>query len=175
MDLRHETEENLSAIFAHLAEFLRNPETVWSGQEVILAENAIEKGIEIAQRARENRWIPADEPWELYFTMRREQMDSVKLMMASVAFVSSKVPQADMIARLFDRLKLDVKSEYYEGTTEAMLDELEAVFRKMPLPATRDEFETRAALLQLNRELRRCLSIAKRSKKQRTSSEPAVI
>ena len=175
IERRRETEDSLAAIFGHLAAFLRDPDTIWSGEEVLRAEDAIVKGLETARRARENRWIPADEPWELYFTMRREQMDSVKLMIASVAMVSSKVPQADMIAQLFDRLKEDVKSEYYEGATEAMLDELERTFRVMPLPVTRDEFETRSALWQLCRELRRYLTIAKRSKKRKTSSDLAVI
>ncbi len=173
--LRNVTEENFSAIFAGMADYLRNPETLWAGEEVIRAENAIEQGIATSQRSRENRLIPQDEPWEQYFLMRREQMDSIKLMMASVAFVSSKVPQAEMIARLFDQLKLDVKSDYYEGETERRLDQLEKSFREMPLPRTRDEFETRSALLQLNRELRRCLSIAKRSKKQKSASVPAII
>lgn len=168
--LRTVAEDSLSAIFKGLASFLRNPETVWSGEELLAAEDAIAQGIALAERARENRLIPQDEPWQLYFVMRREQLDSVKLMMESVAFVSRRVPQAGMIATLFDRLSRDVKSEYYEGETERMLDELESGFRAMPLPASRDEFETRAALLQLSRELRRCLNIAKRSKKPKSSS-----
>ncbi|WP_164472696.1 aromatic acid exporter family protein [Cohnella candidum] len=174
-ELRLLTEESMAAIFAQLARHLRDPQTVWAGTELIEADNAIERGIETSARARENRLIPQDEPWQLYFHMRRDQLDSVKLMMESVAFVSSKVPQAEMIARLFDRLSQDVKSEFYEGETERMLDELEASFRGMALPATRDEFETRAALLQLSRELRRCLAIAKRAKRPKSSSAPAII
>ncbi|MBW5446535.1 aromatic acid exporter family protein [Cohnella sp. CFH 77786] len=173
--LRDRTEDSLAAIFVQLARHLRDPETLWAGEELIAAEDAIERGIVLSDRARENRLIPQDEPWQLYFHMRREQLDSVKLMMESVAFVSSKVPQAEMIAGLFDRLSQDVKSEFYEGETERKLGVLEESFRRMPLPATREEFETRAALLQLSRELKRCLQIAKRSKKRKSSSDPAVI
>jgi uncharacterized membrane protein YgaE (UPF0421/DUF939 family) len=173
--LRDLTEESLSAIFRGMARHLRAPETVWAGEELIAAEDAIEQGIAMAVRAHENRLIPQDEPWQLYFHMRRDQLDSAKLMMQSVAFASSKVPQAELIAHLFDRLSLDVKSQFYEGETERMLDKLENSFRNMPLPATRDEFETRAALLQLSRELRRCLAIARRSKTPKSSSESAII
>ncbi|TJY44593.1 aromatic acid exporter family protein [Cohnella pontilimi] len=173
--LRDMTEDSLSAIFTHVAASLRNPETVWSGVELLQAEDAIEQGIAVSARARENRFIPQSEPWQLYFHMRRDQLDSVKLMMESAAFVSRKVPQADQIAALFDRLAVDVKSEFYEGETERELLRLENSFPNMPLPLTRDEFETRAALLQLSRELKRCLSIARRAKRRKASSEPAVI
>ncbi|MDB4868915.1 MAG: aromatic acid exporter family protein [Cohnella sp.] len=173
--LRAVTEESFSAIFEEMALNLRNPEKVWDGEELLRVEEAIGRGIEISKRARENRLIPQDEPWQLYFHMRREQLDSIQLMMESVALVSRKVPQADRIAALFDRLAQDVKSEFYEGETEKELQRLENSFRIMPLPMSRDEFETRAALLQLSRELKRCLAIAERSKTPKESSSSAVI
>ncbi|MFC5700007.1 aromatic acid exporter family protein [Cohnella faecalis] len=173
--LRLRTEDSFAAVFDGLSRHLRYPETVWAGEELLQAADAIEAGIEAAIRARENRFIPQDEPWLLYFRMRQEQLDSIQLMMESVAFISRKVPQADLLADLFDRLALDVKSEYYEGETERMLESLQETFPRMPLPASRDEFETRAALLQLSRELKRCLAIAKREKRRKSSSVPTVI
>ncbi len=173
--LRTRTEEGFSGIFRHLALHLRSPDSVWDGEEVLRTESAIEEGIETSQRARENRLIPQDEPWQLYFQMRRQQLESIQLMMESVAFVSKHVPQAELIAVLFDRLMEDVKSDYYEGETERMLTELEKGFRGMSLPTTRDEFETRSALFHLSRELRRYLAIASREKKRKSISSPAVI
>ena len=173
--LRAETEDGFSGIFRQLAAHLRNPDAVWDGEELLRATRAIEQGIETAGRARENRLVPQNEPWLLYFHMRRGQLDSIQLMMESVAFVSRRVPQADLIAALFERLTEDVKSEFYEGETERMLTELEGGFRAMPLPASRDEFETRSALFHLSRELRRYLSIASRRKKRKSPSAGAVI
>jgi uncharacterized membrane protein YgaE (UPF0421/DUF939 family) len=173
--LRIVTEQGFSDIFKHVAEHLRNPDTLWDGEEVLRTEAAIDEGIAVSQRARENRLIPQDEPWQLYFQMRRGQLESIQLMMESVAFVSRNVPQAELIAVLFDRLTEDVKSEYYEGETERRLDELTRSFQNMPLPVTRDEFETRSALFHLSRELRRYLSIASREKKRRSTSAHAVI
>lgn len=173
--LRRDTEESFSAVFAELARFLRDPSVIWSGSEMLAAETAIEKGLVVAGRARENRLISQHEPWQLYFHMRRQQLDSIELMMESVAVVSQRVPQALDIAVLFERLSVDVRSDYYEGNTERSLTKLESVFKGMELPRTRDEFETRAALFSICRELRRFLSIAKREKKQRSSSPQQVI
>ncbi|RED60327.1 aromatic acid exporter family protein [Cohnella lupini] len=173
--LRAATENGFSDIFGHLAKHLRNPDSIWGGEEVLATGAAIEEGMEVSQRARENRLIPQDEPWQLYFQMRRQQLESIQLMMESVAFVSRHVPQAELIAVLFDRLMVDVKSEYYEGETERMLSELERSFRGLPLPETRDEFETRSALFQLSRELRRFLGIASREKKRKATSAQTII
>ncbi|MFC5531864.1 aromatic acid exporter family protein [Cohnella yongneupensis] len=173
--LREVAEEGFSTIFRELATHLRDPDSIWDGEELLRSTKAIEEGIEVAGRARENRLIPQNEPWLLYFHMRRGQLDSVQLMMESVAFVSRRVPQAELIAALFDRLTEDVKSEFYEGETERRLSDLEGSFRGMPLPASRDEFETRSALFHLTRELRRYLSIASREKKRKSPSATSII
>lgn len=167
--LRQTTEDMFVATLEELAKFLRDPGTVWSGDELLRAEAAIEEGLETARRSRENRLIRQDEPWLLYYGMRREQLDMIQLMMENVAFVSSKVPQSEQIAALFDLLTQDVRSEYYEGKTEHALDELEREFKAMPLPVTREEFEIRAALLHLCRELRRFLQVGRRGKMRRSS------
>lgn len=173
--LRSRTEQGFSDIFRRLAQHLRNPDSLWDGKEVLQTESAIEEGTEVSKRARENRLIPQDEPWQLYYQMRRQQLESIQLMMESVAFVSRHVPQAELIAVLFDRLTMDVKSEYYEGETERMLIELEKSLKGMTLPATRDEFEIRSSLFHLLRELRRFLAIASREKKRKSTSASAVI
>lgn len=173
--LRSITEQGFSDIFRHLAQHLRYPDSLWDGQEVLQTEAAIEEGIAVAKRARENRLILQDEPWQLYYQMRRQQLESIQLMMESVAFVSRHVSQAELIAVVFDRLIEDVKSDYYEGEAERMLIELERSMKGMPLPITRDEFEIRSALFHLLRELRRYLAIASREKKRKSTSTKAVI
>jgi uncharacterized membrane protein YgaE (UPF0421/DUF939 family) len=173
--LREQTEQGFSLIFQNLALYLRGVNTEWSGAEMLSTEAAIEEGIRVALRARENRLIPQDEPWQLYYHMRRQQLESIALMMESVAFVSSHVPQAELLAVLFDRLSEDVKSEYYEGETERRLLLLEQSYKNMPLPASREEFEIRSSLFQLSRELRRFLAIASREKKRKETSAPSLI
>ncbi|CAI6081239.1 aromatic acid exporter family protein [Cohnella sp. JJ-181] len=167
--LRRTTEDMFVVTLGELAKFLRDPGTVWSGDELLKAEAAIEEGLQTAKRSQENRLLGHDEPWLLYFGMRREQLDMIQLMMENIAFVSSSLPQSEAIASLFDRLIQDVRSEYYEGKTERALGDLEREFKAMPLPATREEFEIRAALLHLCRELRRYLVVGRRGKMRRSS------
>ncbi|SFB16909.1 Uncharacterized membrane protein YgaE, UPF0421/DUF939 family [Cohnella sp. OV330] len=167
--LRQTTEDMFVATLGELAKFLRDPGTVWGGDELLRAEAAIEEGLQAAKRSQENRLNRQDEPWLSYFAMRREQLDMIQLMMENIAFVSSSVPQSEAIASLLDRLIQDVRSEFYEGKAERALDALEREFKAMPLPATREEFEIRAALLHLCRELRRYLTVGRRGKMRRSS------
>jgi uncharacterized membrane protein YgaE (UPF0421/DUF939 family) len=88
-------------------------------------------------------------------------------MLDLVAQVYQSVPHAQSIALLFDELSGDLKEDYYTGNVEKNLLELENKFKEDRLPLTRDEFEVRSALLQLNLELKNYLFIAKSSKKRK--------
>lgn len=165
---RNRTEELFSAIFRHIADHLRDPSTVWDGAELLAAAEAIRGGEEEARHAAENKLFQQLTSWTLYFAMRRQQLDSIQRMMSLVAQVYETLPHGEKVARLFTGLSEDVKSEYYAGNVEAAMHRLEQEFKEMPLPATREEFEMRSALLQLCKELDNYLSIAKKVKKPAT-------
>ncbi|NBC68052.1 aromatic acid exporter family protein [Paenibacillus sacheonensis] len=177
VELRHKTEENFAIIFRTLARTLRDPSFVWGGEELLFAGRAIEEGIRRAEISRENRiWQHGNDYrryWSRYFDMRQQQLEAIGTMLGQLAFVYEKLPQGELTAELFDHLSGDVKSEVYEGGVEERIKTLEGRFRAMPLPATRDEFEMRAALLHLLLELKRYLAIAKRLKKQKDSLKTA--
>ncbi|UVI27707.1 aromatic acid exporter family protein [Paenibacillus spongiae] len=171
-ELRHLTEQKFGEMFEQMAKTLRNPALVWNGEELLEAGDAIEEGLRRADVKMENRLWGQDMStlryWQTYFEMRRQQMDSIQLMLVQLSFVYEKLPHGELVAELFDHLAHDVKSDVYEGNVERSLSELEARFRGMDLPATREEFEIRAALLHVMQELDRCLAIAKRWKKHKT-------
>ncbi|NBD23510.1 aromatic acid exporter family protein [Paenibacillus glycinis] len=175
LELRHETEENFAAIFRKLAQTLRAPTPVWDGQELLDAGHAIEEGSRRAEINRENRiWAHGGDSryWSRYFDMRQLQLETIGQMLSHLSFVYESLPQGEHAAELFDHLSGDVKSAVYEGGVEDMIKLLEARFKIMPLPVTREEFEMRAALFLLLQDLKRYLAIAKRLKKQK-SGEPA--
>jgi uncharacterized membrane protein YgaE (UPF0421/DUF939 family) len=92
-------------------------------------------------------------------------------MLGYVAQVYQTHPHGELLASVFEELSEDVKKEYYTGRSENKLRDLQAEFRQMPLPATREEFEVRSALLQLVVELNSYLGVAKREKKQKAATQ----
>lgn len=177
MALRHRTEERFSGVFSQMARSLRDPSHVWDGSELIEAGDAVEEGSRRAELALENRVLGQDADelryWRTYFEMRRLQLESISNMLVRVSLVYEKLPQGELAAELFDLLASEVKSDVYEGIVERHLSELGGQFKQMALPTSRDEFEIRAAILELTHELNRYLQIAKRWKKQKAGLKSA--
>lgn len=162
--IRKEVDGFFSVIFTQMARTLREPGYIWDGKELIGANEAVQRGLTAATREMENHVIHPDEAWNIYFYMRKEQLESIQNMMQLLSQVYRQLPHGDMVAELFDQLSRDVMAEEYTGRTEHLLEELEQEFQKMDLPVSREEFEVRSAILQLCRELALYLKIAKRHK-----------
>ncbi|MDF2923345.1 MAG: rane protein [Paenibacillaceae bacterium] len=158
-------DELFTAIFIHMADHLRDPQTVWDGRELLEAPDVIKEGQDLARRASENKLFQSADSWSLYFEMRRQHFDSIQRMIDLLAQVYQTLPHGAAVALLFSGLSEGVKSEYYAGHVESSLLRLEREFKGMALPATREEFEMRSALLQLCLELRTYLTMSKKGKK----------
>ncbi|KGE17356.1 aromatic acid exporter family protein [Paenibacillus wynnii] len=162
--IRKEVDGAFSVIFSQMARTLHDPHYVWDGKELITANGAVQQGLRAAEREMENHVIHPDEAWNVYFYMRKEQLESIQVMMQLLSQVYQCFPHGEMVADLFDQLSGDVLAEEYTGRTEHLLEALEKEFQKMELPSSREEFEVRSAILQLCRELELYLKIAKRYK-----------
>ncbi|OIB04522.1 hypothetical protein AK95_12960 [Paenibacillus sp. LC231] len=164
MEIRQKVDGLFSVIFRHFSLTLRDPEHIWDGKELIEANRQIEKGIEEAKRASENQMIHPDGSWNIYFYMRKEQMENIQSMMHQISQVYERLPHGVLTAEIFDQLSMDVVAEGYTGKSEGLLIELEDRFKEMELPTTREEFEVRSAILQLCHELEYYLNISKKYK-----------
>ncbi|MFC0214732.1 aromatic acid exporter family protein [Paenibacillus chartarius] len=163
---KNKAEGLFSDIFLHFAAHLRDTSQVWDGAELLAAEETVNRGRQLADKLQQNSFSMSGGKWTLYFYMRGEQLESIHRMASLVAQVYEALPQGGHLADVFEELSRDVKESYYTGRSEMRLRELETVFRSMPLPATRGEFEIRSALLQLMLELHGYLGVAKKTKSQ---------
>ena len=164
IEIRHRVDGLFAIIFQHISNTLHNPNYIWDGSELIEAGKAIAEGSEAANRAMENQVVHPDAAWNIYFYMRREQLDLILVMVQLIADVYQKLPQGELVAELMEQLSHDVTESVYTGRTEMLLEKLEQDFKEMDLPTTRDEFEIRSSILQLCRELSLYLKIAKKGK-----------
>ncbi|CAH0121132.1 MULTISPECIES: aromatic acid exporter family protein [unclassified Paenibacillus] len=162
--VRNQAEQLFSAIFVQIANHLRDGNYIWSGRELLEAQEAIDSGIQLANKSVENQLIRPDDSWLVYFYMRQQQLESIERMMAIISQVYQILPQGALVAELFEHLSEDVKESHYTGRVELLLGRLEEEFRNMELPRSRTEFEVRSAILQLCRELGQFLAIAKKNK-----------
>lgn len=88
-----------------------------------------------------------------YFEMRRRQNQILRDMAQNVNHCQLAASESLILAQLFSKTAQQLSQE---NPAHDLLDEIEAtllILRKRPLPQTREEFETRAALLQLLKDL----------------------
>jgi uncharacterized membrane protein YgaE (UPF0421/DUF939 family) len=161
-------ESLFSDIFVNMAKHLRDNTVVWDGKELLEVSEEINQGAGLAKRTLENTLIFGGDPYlQVYFFMRGEQLESIHRMIDLVAQVYQTLPQGEWVAVILEDISQSVKEDYYTGDAEKELQALDARYKQLPLPESREEFEVRSAILQLNRELMQYLSIAKKQKKQR--------
>ncbi|MFC7680001.1 aromatic acid exporter family protein [Paenibacillus sp. GCM10028914] len=172
MEIRREVDGLFSVIFKHISRTLREPDHVWDGKELIEANQAVERGVQESNRFLENQMLQPDVAWNVYFYMRKEQMENIQAMMHLISQVYERLTHGELAANLFDQLSEDVVTEEYTGKTEKLLNELQLIFREMDLPHTREEFEIRSAILQLCRELEYFLNISKKNKAPTSRTNP---
>lgn len=171
-NIRRKVDGLFSVIFSHFSHTLRDPKHIWDGKELIEANREIDKGLEEATRASENQMIHPDGTWNIYFYMRKEQMENIQNMIHQISQVYERLPTGVLTAEIFEQLSHDVVAEEYTGKSERLLLELEERFKGMELPTTREEFEVRAAIWQLCRELEYYLNISKKYKAPTAKKRP---
>ena len=172
MEIRREVDGLFSDIFRHISLTLRHPHHVWDGKELIEASRAVEQGIEGSKRSLENQMLQPDIAWNVYFYMRKEQLENIQAMMHLISQIYERLPHGELASNLFEQMSRDVVSEVYTGKTEMLLKEMEEKFKEMELPRTREEFELRSAILQLCRELEFFVNISKKNKAPTSPNRP---
>ena len=88
-----------------------------------------------------------------YFEMRQAQNRILEDMAGNINNCQLAASESLILARLFSKTAQQLRQE---NPAHELVEEIEtclAVFRERPLPKTRQEFETRATLLQLLRDL----------------------
>jgi uncharacterized membrane protein YgaE (UPF0421/DUF939 family) len=159
-------EENFRTILREFAAYLREGDRQWDGREITETDRLLREAKELALRDYENQIVRSETDYYRYFEMRERQFEILERIAPSVSSLQTCCIQGQVVADFLERLAAAV----HPGNTASFyLEELEAIrrrFRESPLPSTREEFETRAALFHFVGEMRRYLIIKRDLGKQ---------
>jgi uncharacterized membrane protein YgaE (UPF0421/DUF939 family) len=157
--IRIEIERNFKTILKEFASYLRDGNSDWDGKEITETSNLLKKAKELALKDIENHLNDANYSYYRYFEIRGKQFEILERIAPTVSSLNNCCIQGYVIAHFLDKL---ADAVHPGNTAHIFLDELEHMrqeFKKSPLPVTREEFETRAALLHFVNEMRRYLLI----------------
>ncbi|MEH7333732.1 aromatic acid exporter family protein [Neobacillus drentensis] len=167
-DYQHKLEENFKTILCELVRYLRTGESDWGGKEITECARLLEEAKALAFRDVENHLLRDENLYFHYFKMREKQFEIMERVLPIVTSITRTVRQGKMVADFLEELSENV----HPGNTAHIyidkLREMKKEFEEMELPKTREEFETRAALLQLVKEMNNYLIIKSSFKGMKT-------
>ncbi|TMW73724.1 aromatic acid exporter family protein [Alteribacter natronophilus] len=164
---QQELEDRIRTILHEFAVYVRKGDSSWTGKEITEAAEIVDRGKNTALQNLENHVLRYEDLFYHYFKMREKQLDILERMMPLLTSVDTKVKQGEMVAVFLEKLSGAVHPENTAHMFIDELEELQASFREMPLPQSREEFETRSAILQLIKELEQYLIIKRHFKPKR--------
>ncbi|OZU90028.1 hypothetical protein CIL03_02510 [Virgibacillus indicus] len=158
-------EENFKIVLYEISLYIRDKNKAWDGKEIAEIDEILTEADDLVERDRENHLFRNKHTFRDYFRMRTKQYEVLQQMLPLVTVLPNKDYISEKIAAFFEGLS---ESVHPENTAVLFLDELEDLrkeFNKEELPATLEEFETRANLFRLLHEIEDYLLIKKKYKK----------
>ncbi|WP_100372503.1 aromatic acid exporter family protein [Bacillus sp. FJAT-45037] len=157
-----EIEAHFKMILHEMAEYLRHGESDWNGQEIPETIELLKKGKNEALRNVHNHIVRYEDQYYHYFKMREKQFEIVERLMPFISSLEKSLPQSVELANFLEELSKSLSPANHVSYFMERLDRMEANFKKMDLPQTREEFEIRSSLFYIMHELRQYLLIKDR-------------
>ena len=152
-------EEYFKIIFCEMVRYLKSGDSNWDGKEITAIAQLLDEAKMLALQDVENHFLREENIYFYYFKMREKQFEIIERVLSIVTSITSMVKQGHMVAEFLEELSENI----HPGNTAFIyldkLREMKNEFEGMDLPKTREEFETRAALLQLVKEMNSYLII----------------
>jgi uncharacterized membrane protein YgaE (UPF0421/DUF939 family) len=157
LELQNKLELNFKVIFCEMGVFLRTNNSSWDGKEITESASLIDEAKSLAFKDVQNHFLRNENHYYHYFKMREKQFDIIERLLPAVTSLSLTVEQGKMIADFIEELAENI----HPGNTALIYIEklmrMKVEFTEMELPKTREEFETRASLVQIINELHQYL------------------
>jgi uncharacterized membrane protein YgaE (UPF0421/DUF939 family) len=167
-------EENFKAMLLEMVNYLRNNESNWTGKEITDTARLLAEAKTLAFRDVENHFVRDEDVFYRYFKMREKQLEILERILPLVTSIPVVVKQMGMLAEILEELSKNVRPLNTAIIYLDKLKKMEEIFKEMKLPTTREEFESRAALLQLMKEIEQYLILKQSFKGNPDQSEQRI-
>jgi uncharacterized membrane protein YgaE (UPF0421/DUF939 family) len=156
---QEDIEQQFSGIFKEIVNYLRLKESNWDGKEITQAHDVILQAKSLAFRDVQNHFLRHENVYYSYFEIREQQLEIIERILPLVTSLTHAEEQGEMIADFIEELSNSIHPGNTARRFLDKIDELKKEFREMELPKTREEFEARASLFQLLKEMEQYLII----------------
>ncbi|GAF21426.1 hypothetical protein JCM19047_1108 [Bacillus sp. JCM 19047] len=174
---RMQVEELLKATLKQLSIYIRAGESNWDGNELPQLDKVLKESKKVAFVSMQNHLLSEENHYYHYFSMREKQLEIIERLMPHLTRINGSVPQQEKVANFLEELSRAVSPTNSVAYFLLQLEEMRTEFRNMPLPKTREEFESRSSLLLIVFEFEQYLKTkdalwVQKSDKKRSLSKP---
>lgn len=158
-NIKKSVEVRFLIIFRQISNLLRKEEDNWLRSEMKELEKLFEEATELAKRDKENKIDGSNHSYSEYFLMRQQQFQLLREMLILIDELSEKEKLSNKLVVFIDKLG---EAVHTDDTARAFLKELEVLknnFKKVELPKTYQDFETKSVLFRLLQVIERYLSV----------------
>lgn len=156
---RVKIEELYRKIFLEIANYLREGDTLWDGQEIIEAITALNNAKSLAFKDVENHFMRRKNDYYVYFDMREQQLEIIERVLPKITALPVIVQEAAIVADFVQDLAEHVHSGNTASHFREKLEQVRRDFAQLPLPKNHEQFLAQAALYQFIEEMDRYLEI----------------
>lgn len=157
--VREEIEDKMRAVLLKMSGFLTIGNGKNDGEVLQLLKEKLSEAREYVRLEAENHLTKEVTYDYQYFEMRRDQSKLLEIMAANLNEFRWDGEEMAILSEMFKQTAQQLAEQ---NTASQLIDEIEDLleqFRERPLPQTRREFEKRAQLYQLLRDLKRFVQL----------------
>lgn len=168
-EYQRDIERHFKKIFSEIAIYIKNNDSSWDGRELTETARLIEKAKTLALLDVENNFLRDENLYYQYFRIREKQFEIIERVLPSITSIPRHVEQGSMVAEFVETLSKGINPGNKVLFHLEKLMRMKAEFENMELPKTREEFESRAALLHFVNEMEQFLLLKRSFKGLKTS------
>lgn len=158
--LQEEFEINLKQVIIQMAKSLRGRYvSIHEEKLYTVLEDQLQSMQKVSLKISGNKVFKNETYYKDYVSMRMKQLAYMRRMREHFERLSISYEQTLMLSKFTEQVALSIYEENNASLLLEHLDILNNRFKEMPLPATREEFENRAMLLQFMNEMESFLRV----------------
>lgn len=162
-DLAEKVDEEIRGILKRMSiRLLQTDKSDYDGACFAKLSELLQRAEQSAVRNWNNTFFSATLYEIRYIDMREEQAEVLKHIYESIKMVESIPAQAELVAELIGRIEQEYHKENNVEPLLRRLDDLYHVMQKERLPESREEFEARAVLFYIMKQLEEFLKLKRR-------------
>jgi len=150
---KEDINRNFAVVLKEFARYLKEGDGLWDGKEMLVLQKLLDEARNLSIYVEENNFSRKKNGCREEFDRKLLQFQVMERMLPIVSRINVKLEQGERFAEFLNMLALHIDDTQDPSLYTEKLRSIREYHKRLPMPVTREEFETRANLFSLANEL----------------------